>query len=108
MKYIQYNLFKKYIIFNLFRYDKELQSTQWSSIRQGAIYGIFFGWIQLIFYIVHAVGFIFGSILMSHGDSAKPSLSDILIVSAVYDFITQKISIQSLSEYRLFPCLHKL
>ncbi len=73
-----------FIKFNLFRYETKLQSTRTGTIRQGALYGAFSGWLYLVDYIVYAVGFIFGSILMSHENPGAPSLTDILIVSALY------------------------
>ena len=80
-----------FMLFNPFRYETELQSTRTGTIRQGALFGAFSGWLYLINYIVHAVGFIFGSILMSHGNLGAPSLTDILIVSALYYRINEKI-----------------
>ena len=68
----------------MFRYEKELETTLWSSIRQGATYGIFTGWMFFISYIVYAVGFIFGSILMSYKSSNALNISDILVVSFSY------------------------
>ena len=68
----------------MFRYEKELETTLWSSIRQGATYGIFTSWISFISYIVYAVGFIFGSILMSYKSSNTLNISDILVVSISY------------------------
>jgi hypothetical protein len=80
-----------FTIFNQFRYERELQSTRWSSIRQGAVFGVFTGWLYLLMFIVYAVGFIFGSILMSYGDNKTPSVSDILIVRTLYYTIDQKM-----------------
>jgi H+/Cl- antiporter ClcA len=71
------------IISNLFRYETELQSTRWTSLRQGAVFGLYTGCLYLIIYIVDAVGFTFGSILMYYGDNKTPSISDIIIVSAL-------------------------
>jgi hypothetical protein len=79
------------IISNLFRYETELQSTHWSRIRQGAVFGLFTGCLYLIIYIVDAVGFTFGSVLMSYGDNKTPSVSDILIVRTLYYTIDQKM-----------------
>jgi hypothetical protein len=69
---------------NLFRYERDLQSTRTGTIRQGALFGAFSGWLYLINYIVHAVGFIFGSILISYENPGAPSLTDIIIVGALY------------------------
>lgn len=65
----------------LFRYERELQYIRWSNVRQGAVFGVFMGWVSLITYIVYAVGFIFGSILVSQGNHDQLSISSILIVS---------------------------
>ncbi len=81
------------IISHLFRYERELQSTRSSTIRQDAVFGLFTGWLYLVVYIVHAVGFTVGSIFMSYGDHKTPSISDILIVSALYYKINQKMII---------------
>ncbi|CAF3920057.1 unnamed protein product [Rotaria sp. Silwood1] len=35
----------------LFEYERELHSTRWNSIRQGAIFGAFTGWLSLIVYL---------------------------------------------------------
>ena len=66
---------------NLFRYERDLQSTRTGTIRQGALYGAFSGWLYLIDYIVYAVGFIFGSILMFYGNHHILNISDIIVVS---------------------------
>ncbi|CAF2124172.1 unnamed protein product, partial [Rotaria magnacalcarata] len=62
------------------RYERELYQTRWSSIRQGAIFGIFVGWLSFTTYIVYSVGFIFGSIFMSYEQDNIINISDILIV----------------------------
>ena len=67
-----------------FRYEKELHPTRWSSVRQGAIFGVFVGWLSLLTYIVYSVGFIFGSILMSYENHNTFTISDILVVSDLY------------------------
>ncbi|UJR34425.1 hypothetical protein I4U23_021832 [Adineta vaga] len=65
------------------RYEKELDPTCWSSIRKGAVYGVFNGWLSLTTYLVFALGFIFGSILMSYGKH-EFNLSNILIVVIMF------------------------
>jgi hypothetical protein len=70
-----------------FRYERELHPTRWSSIRQGALVGVFVGWLSLLSYLVYAVGFIFGSILMSSKSNNTFNISDILVVSALYQKI---------------------
>ncbi|UJR18771.1 hypothetical protein I4U23_005677 [Adineta vaga] len=65
------------------RYEKELDPACWSNIRKGAVFGIFEGWLQLASYLVFAVGFIFGSMLMSYGKHGL-DLSNILIVVMMF------------------------
>ena len=64
----------------MFRYDKELESTRWSSIRKGAIFGIFSGWLSFITYVVYASGFVVGFLLKFYGIYTKLSISDIIVV----------------------------
>ncbi|CAF3920093.1 unnamed protein product [Rotaria sordida] len=66
----------------LFEYDRELYPTRWSSIRKGAVFGIYTGWLSLMTYLVYSVGFIFGSLLMSHKADHTLDISDILAVKA--------------------------
>jgi hypothetical protein len=73
-----------------FRYEKELHQTLWSSVRKGAVFGIFMGWLSLVTYTVYAVGFIFGSIFVSYGDHNIFNISDILVVSDLYQKSTKK------------------
>lgn len=94
----------KEVVSVTFRYERELHPTRWSSIRQGAWFGIFVGWVSLISYIVYAVGFIFGSILMSYKDHTKINISDIIIVSNSYYRINQKHLIVYLSF--ILGCFH--
>ncbi|CAF1518564.1 unnamed protein product [Adineta ricciae] len=49
------------------RYENELDPNRWSSTRKGAIFGIFTGVLSLGTYIVYAIGFIFGSLLILYG-----------------------------------------
>ncbi|CAF1564085.1 unnamed protein product, partial [Adineta steineri] len=66
------------------RYEKELSPTRWSNIRKGALFGVFVGWLSLVNYIVYAVGFIFGSLLMSYGGyNHNISISDILVCVSI-------------------------
>ncbi|CAF4544511.1 unnamed protein product [Rotaria sp. Silwood1] len=75
---------KQLIIFIVFRYERELRSTRWSSIRQGAIFGIFSGWLALVSYLVYTIGFIFGALLMGNGNHNNLSISDILVVITIF------------------------
>jgi hypothetical protein len=72
------------VISILFRYNRELKSTSWSSIRQGALLGLFTGWLYLTTYIINVVGFTFGSILMSDKNHSILNISDIILVSALH------------------------
>ncbi|CAF3237549.1 unnamed protein product [Rotaria sp. Silwood2] len=66
------------------RYEKELDSTRWTNIRQGAVYGAFLGWLSLVTYLVYAVGFIFGSLLKSSKDYHGVNITDILIIVPLF------------------------
>ncbi|CAF1262542.1 unnamed protein product [Rotaria sordida] len=66
------------------RYEKELHSTRWSSIRQGAVFGVYTGCLSLISYLVYAVGFIFGFLIMSSKSHHSLNISDILIVVSIF------------------------
>ncbi|CAF0927629.1 unnamed protein product [Rotaria sordida] len=66
------------------RYDRELYPTRWSSIRKGAVFGIYTGWLSLMTYLVYSVGFIFGSLLMSHKADHTLDISDILAVVTLF------------------------
>ncbi|CAF3309181.1 unnamed protein product [Rotaria sp. Silwood2] len=61
------------------RYEKELDTTRWNSIRQGALFGIFTGWLFLSSSLAYSVGFIFGSLLISPKFSHSLNISDILV-----------------------------
>ncbi|CAF3816343.1 unnamed protein product [Rotaria sp. Silwood1] len=66
------------------RYERELYSARWSSIRQGAVFGIFTGWLSLTAYLAYAVGFISGSFFMSSNDRLSMNISNILIVVPIF------------------------
>ena len=78
------------VIFIAFRYDRELYPTSWSSIRKGAVFGIYTGWLSLITYLVYSIGFILGSLLMPHKDDHTLNISDILVVSNSYNHSIRK------------------
>ncbi|CAF1055230.1 unnamed protein product [Rotaria sordida] len=61
------------------RYERELYPTRWSTIRKGAVFGLFTGWLSLTGYLVYAVAFIAGSLLMSQKNQHILNISDILI-----------------------------
>ncbi|CAF2683075.1 unnamed protein product [Rotaria sp. Silwood2] len=61
------------------QYERELESTRWSSIRKDLVYGLYIGWTSLNNHVVYAVGFIFGSLLMSHNDYRSSNISDVLV-----------------------------
>ncbi|CAF1162851.1 unnamed protein product [Rotaria sordida] len=87
------------------RYEKELYPTRWSSIRQGAVLGIYIGWLSLMDCIVYAVGFTFGSLIMSSKSHHSLNISDILVIvstfsKAVFSFGYIGPFFQSLSEAR--------
>ncbi|CAF4275062.1 unnamed protein product [Rotaria sp. Silwood2] len=63
------------------KYERALRPTRWSSIRQGAMFGVFTGMLSLITYLVYSVGFIFGSLFMSDRAHHSSDISDILVES---------------------------
>ncbi|CAF1048390.1 unnamed protein product, partial [Rotaria sordida] len=58
------------------KYQSKLQTTRWSSVRKGAMFGLLVGWVYLIGYIIYSVGFAFGSSLMHREEI---SFSDLLV-----------------------------
>ncbi|CAF1071435.1 unnamed protein product [Rotaria sordida] len=66
------------------RYDRELYPTCWSSIRKGAVFGIYTGWLSLITYLIYSIGFIFGSLLVSYKDDHTSNISDILVIVSIF------------------------
>ena len=69
----------------LSRYEKELGSTRWSTVRKGAVYGVYTGWLHFVVFLIYSVGFIFGSILMSYEGRSEIDISDILVVSDSFE-----------------------
>ena len=69
------------VSFIIQRYERCIDATNWSSLRKGAVFGLYTGWVYLIVYMIYSVGFIFGSIL-TYQQGHKLSISDILAVSA--------------------------
>ena len=65
-----------------FSYEKELGRTRWNSVRKGAAYSVYMGWLFFVTYIIYSVGFIFGSILMSYKEQTEINISDVLVVSS--------------------------
>jgi hypothetical protein len=98
-----------YCTYIAFRYENELHQTQWSSLRKGAAFGIWMGWLFLMMYIVYPVIFIFGSIFMSYDDHKRLTINDILVVSDTrntcythYFFIIDHFSFCTMYETCLF------
>ncbi|CAM4935676.1 unnamed protein product [Rotaria socialis] len=86
-------------------YDKELAPTRSGGIRQGALFGVFIGWLSLITFIVCATDFISGSFLMTKKNQSTFTISDILIVASIFSQSIGLISfvgsfVQGLSEAR--------
>lgn len=73
-----------------FRYEKELSRTRWNSIRKGAAFGIYVGWLFFVTYIIYALGFLSGSFLISYNDQSRFNISDILVVSSSSKKSTEK------------------
>lgn len=67
-----------------FSYQRELSDTRWYSIRKGAIFGLFTGWLMFISYSIYSVGFIFGSILLRKtNEDHQLSISDLIVVRKI-------------------------
>ncbi|CAM4832339.1 unnamed protein product [Rotaria magnacalcarata] len=66
------------------RYEKELNTTQSSSIRKGVAYGLYVGWNNLIIHVIYAAGFMFGLLLMLDSGRYETTLSDVVIVVTIF------------------------
>lgn len=64
-----------------FRYENALSSTTSSSIRKGAVYGLFVGWVSFQLDLIYAIGFMAGSLLLNMQGRVQLSISDVIIVS---------------------------
>jgi hypothetical protein len=64
-----------------FSYERQLDASVWTSLRKGAVFGTFVGWMYFTYYLIYSTGFIFGSLLKQHEDPDKLTISDILVVS---------------------------
>ena len=78
-KYIP--IMKENLVCVVLRYEKELSHARWNSVRKGAVFGLYSGWLLFVTFIIYAVGFIFGAILMSYEDEHASNISDVLVVS---------------------------
>ncbi|CAF1250795.1 unnamed protein product, partial [Adineta ricciae] len=61
------------------RYEHELHSTTRNSIRQGAVFGLFAGWLSFSTYLIYSVGFIFGSTFLFYHKNEEVDLVEITI-----------------------------
>ena len=52
-------------------------------MRKGAAFGIYMGWITVVFYLVYPVGFILGSLLMHYEGRMNVTVSDVVTVSFI-------------------------
>ncbi|UJR20034.1 hypothetical protein I4U23_023168 [Adineta vaga] len=66
------------------RYENELYSTTQSSIRQGAVFGLFAGWLSFSTYLIYSIGFSFGSVFMFYYHREEIDLIEITIVVSVF------------------------
>ncbi|CAF3966715.1 unnamed protein product [Adineta steineri] len=62
------------------QYEKELKLNEWCTVRKGAAFGAFNGWLFFINFLVYSIGFTFGSILMSYGNHRTLTISEILVI----------------------------
>ncbi|CAF1505823.1 unnamed protein product [Adineta ricciae] len=88
-----------------FRYDKELDPTHRSNIRKGVAFGAYKGWMSFVTYLVYAVGFLFGAILMSSEGRPAVSINHILVIVTLFAQCVQFLAFvgpltQSFSEGR--------
>jgi hypothetical protein len=65
-------------------------------VRKGVAFGLFFGWIYLIAYIIYSIGFIASFLLSDHEGYENLNLSNILIVSYLFASYTEKIDMFSI------------
>ncbi|CAF1449907.1 unnamed protein product [Rotaria sp. Silwood1] len=63
----------------VYRYEKELAATQLSSVRKSVAYGLYLGWGYFTTYIIYAIGFICGLLLIHHVERHKISVSDVIV-----------------------------
>lgn len=63
-------------------YEQHLETSKWASLRKGAIFGTFFGWLYFICYLMYSTGFIAASLLRQYDGSDQLTISDILAVSS--------------------------
>ncbi|CAF4428993.1 unnamed protein product, partial [Rotaria socialis] len=82
------------------RFKAASQETHRYSIREGALYGIYAGWLTLITCIIYTIGFIFGSLLTTRKPDSI-NLTDILIIVAIFADNVQFYSLVS-------PCLQSI
>jgi hypothetical protein len=64
-----------------FSYERHLDASVSKSLRKGAVFGTFVGWMYFTYYLIYSTGFIFGSLLKQHEHPDKLTISDILVVS---------------------------
>ncbi|CAF4618832.1 unnamed protein product [Rotaria socialis] len=83
------------------RYQQELHRTHWSSVRKGVVYGLFEGWNSFTLYMIYALGFLFGSILMHEEGRNKLNIGTIILVITLF---TQGIYLIGM----IGPCLQAL
>ncbi|CAF1456940.1 unnamed protein product [Adineta steineri] len=62
------------------QYEKELKLNEWYTIRKDAAFGAFSGWLFFTSFVVYAIGFTFGSILMSSRNHRALTISEILVI----------------------------
>lgn len=92
-------------MFFVFRYEKELGDSRWSTVRKGAVYGLYIGWLFFVTYIIYSVGFIFGSIFIESDSETEFDISDILVVSISSKDSEEQTNLHFFSSFRLFRSL---
>ena len=66
------------------RYGEVLQVAHWSSVRKGAVFGIFMGLMVLMIHMIYAIGFSFASLLRDYAGNYQLNINDTIVVSDVY------------------------
>ncbi len=68
----------------MYSYARELDSCYWNSVRKGVALGILIGWLYFTTYLIYALAFISGVLLIPTEERRKSMISDILVVSYLF------------------------
>lgn len=62
------------------RYDNELHTNLWNSVRKGVIFGLFTGWTFFVTHLIYSAGFIVSCLLIYYAQDDQLNINDSLIV----------------------------